>query len=154
MLWLQSKTKNNKIPVRARNVFLEYHCQYWKYILTGCNAIVVLRYKDHVWAWSRGHLCDHLTPLTSGPGSKERLSGAKQSPLGEHSGGSPSGSPLHLTWASWTGHLASQHRAGEDQVGMSTTRAQELPATRAASKGPLATMVPSSLLSYSRAIGI
>ena len=37
---------------------------------------------------------------------------------------------------------------------MSTTRAQELLATRAASKGPLATMAPSSLLSYSRATGI
>lgn len=121
MLWLQSKTKNNKIPVRARNVFLEYHCQYWKYILAGCSAIVVLRYKDHVWTWSRGHLCDHLTPLASEPGSRERLSATKQSPLGEHSGGSPSGSPLHLTWASWTSHLASQCRAGEDKVGMSAT---------------------------------
>ena len=126
MLWLQSKTKNSKIPVRARNVFLEYHCQYWKYILTGCNTIVVLQYKDHVWAWSRGDLCDHLTPLTSEPGSKERLSGTKQSPLGEHSGGSPSGSPLPLTWASWASHLASQLRAGEDKVEMSTTRAQGL----------------------------
>ena len=126
MLWLQSKTKNNKIPVRARNVFLEYHCQYWKYILTGCNTIVVLQYKDHVWAWSRGDLCDHLTPLTSEPGSKERLSGTKQSPLGEHSGGSPSGSPLTLTWASRASHLASQLRAGEDKVEMSTTRAQGL----------------------------
>ena len=102
MLWLQSKTKNNKIPVRARNVFLEYHCQYWKYILAGCNAIVVLRYKDHVWTWSRGHLCDHLTLLTSEPGSKERLSATKQSPLGAQESPDPRGSPEGNTYGPGT----------------------------------------------------
>lgn len=155
MLWLQSKTKNNKIPIRARKVFLEYHCQYWKYIPTGCNTVVVLQYKDHVWAWSRGDLCDHLTPLTSEPGSKERLSGTKQSPLGQHSGGSPSGSPLPLTWASWASHLASQRRAGEDKVGMSTARAQGLLAYPSDGQRTADTMASSSLLSfYSWATGI
>lgn len=40
---------------------------------TGCDDTVILRYEDNVLAWTRGHLCDNFTHLSSKPGSKESL---------------------------------------------------------------------------------